>query len=410
MKVCHISTGFPLSYQGGITNYVRSLAQSQSDEGNEVWVLCGQDGNEYSYHRYNYLSNKIEPLKLRKMEDKDALNEVRIFFEEHQFDIIHIHMMLDMDWNLYEIIKPYKYIVSLHDYFFLCPRIQMLKHNNELCTRYEREKCEKCISWFNTVRLFNGIEYRINNKLGWKKFRFPEIKQHMTDIRYNKFKMLLENAEMLLPVSNRVEEIFKDSGIQGKYKVMHIGNITADTFVPSFSFDTTKQKFDIVMLGSLSYLKGGDLLLKLAKLLNRNKFNFHFYGRSNSYKKYIDECGIIDHGPYEQKQLSKILENMDFGLVLSVWEDNGPQVVMEMLNNHVPVIGTRLGGIPDFVDDNHNGILFNPFSEKEFDDLVNRLNSLSADDVFRMKQNIKPTTTTKEHFEDMKKVYMDVLK
>ena len=408
MKICHIATGFPLSFQGGITNYVRSLADYQQSKGHDVWVLGGNDEATYKYNVKYYKSTKIVPMKLRPLVDKEGLSQIEEFLSKEQFDILHIHMTLDIDWDLYEILKKYKYVVSLHDYFFLCPRIQMLKHDNSLCTSYNEAKCSKCISWFNTKRIFNGLEYKISHDLKFSKFRLPEIPQTMTKERYNRFKQLLENAKVLLPVSKRVEEIFRDSGISGDYRVMHIGNITADTFKDEFQFDENKECIDLSMLGSMSYLKGGELLIKLAQNINRDKIKIHFYGRSGSYAERFKEVGIFDHGPYKQDELASILNDIDIGMVLSVWEDNGPQVVMEFLNNHIPVIGTRMGGIPDFVNDS-NGFLFNPYSDSEFKELIQKVNNITRKDIYEMKKNIRPTMTTKEHSESVLELYSEIL-
>ena len=106
--------------------------------------------------------------------------------------------------------------------------------------------------------------------------------------------------------------------------------------------------------------------------------------------------------------LSNILDEIDIGMCLSVWEDNGPQVVMEFLNNHVPVVGTKLGGIPDFVHDGINGYLFNPFDYREIDRIVCVLNTMTRQDLNKLKSNICRTTTTKEHCGEIDKIYNSI--
>ena len=407
MKICHLCTGYALSFQGGITNYVRALAESQQNYGHDVWVISGDPKQTYIYQVLPYASARITPMTFRALEDKAGLNSLKTFFQEHQFDLIHIHMILDVDWDLADVLKPYRYVVSLHDYFYLCPRVVMLNPGNPHCTQYNEEKCRNCISWFNTAYVSNGIERRIR-MLGWKNFRFPFIPQKITAKRFAKFKKLLENAQLLLPVSTRVQEIYENSGIQNRYQVLHIGNMTADQYTPEFDEHPEKQKIDVVMLGTLMELKGANLFIMLAKRLDPDKFAFHFYGRSATYAEAVKEAGIIDHGPYNQAQLPQILANSDLGFVLSIWEDNGPQVVMEMLNNHVPVVGTRMGGIPDFVNEK-NGFLFNPYSQEDIDRLVETLNALTMDDIITLKRNIRPTMTTYGHAEQMEAVYQKLL-
>lgn len=408
MKICHISTGYPISFQGGITNYVRALAEYQKKSGNDVCVVSSPDKKEQLFEIREYSSNKIHPFEITYSVDKEELEKLKIFFDEQKFDIIHIHMMLDIDWDLYEVIKPYKYVVSLHDYFYLCPRITMCKEDLSICTKYDETACAKCISWFEVNKYTRIMEDLLRKKTPLKEFKFPETEQKMTALRHEKFKKLLENADLLLPVSTRVREIYQDSGIDGNYKVLHIGNITADRFKEEFSFNHKKEKIEITMLGTLLPLKGADLFVELAKRLDRNKVNMNFYGRSASYAEKLKEVGIVDHGPYTQDQLPDILTNTDLGCVLSVWEDNGPQVVMEFLNNHVPVIGTQMGGIPDFVNEK-NGFLFNPRVKEEFDTLVEKINALTVEQIYEMKKSIRPTTTTKQHCEDMDNVYRGVI-
>lgn len=406
MKILHISTGFPISFQGGITNYVRSLAESQVKNGENVWVMGGIDKTQHTFKYYEYYSKLIEPFSFRYAKDISSLNNISKFLEKEKFDIIHIHMMLDIDLDLFKILKQYKYIISLHDYFYLCPRITMVDTNNLVCNKYEANKCNHCISKFDLCKYTRALNNRLDQYLNFR----ISIKQNVTKQRFAKLKALLEGATYLLPVSHRVKEIYTNSDIKNNYEVLHIGNISADKFENRI-YDINSianRKINIAMLGSLSYLKGGDLLLNIAQKINKDKYSIHFYGRSSVYKNKLKKYNIIDHGTYSQKNLSKILSNIDLGFVLSIWEDNGPQVVMEFLNNHIPVIGTKMGGIPDFVD-NKNGYLFNPYNEKEFELLIDYLNNLTKEDIITMKNNIKPTTTTQEHYIALMNIYNKVL-
>lgn len=409
MKICHISTGFPISYQGGVTNYVRSLAEFQISQGHDVYVISGPDDKQFNFNTEIYKSDEIVPMKLSKPVDKTGLRRIQRFLDDNKFDLIHVHMMLDVDWDIYDVIKQYKYIVSLHDYFFICPRIQMLMPDNTVCKHYDASKCSRCVSWFNTHRILNGLENKIAKKTPFHNFRFPEIPSDMTIIRYEKFKKFLEGASFLMPVSSRVQEIFEQSGINGRYRMIHIGNITADNYVEEYSFDEDKYIIDVAMMGTLTYLKGADLFVRLANEIDKDKVKFHFYGRAATYSDAIRDAGIIDHGPYRQADLPKILNCIDIGLCLSVWEDNGPQVVMELLNNHIPVVGTRLGGIPDFVEDGVNGYLFNPFDENDIQRIIDILNNMSRKQLKYLVERIHRTKTTEEHCREMALLYKEAI-
>lgn len=407
MKLLHICTGWPLSYQGGITNYVRQLAQTQFENGIDVSVLGAKDDKIYDFN-YVVFSSKIIPFNYDELEDKDSLQWLNNFLFKEQFDIIHIHALEYVDWDLYTVIKKYHYIVSLHDYCFICPRVYMFSNNGTVCKKYDEKKCSNCISYLDRIKILRkGIE-KINEHYGLQ-FKLPHIKQNITRIRYSKFSELLNHADYILPVSRRVEEIYKESGIFAPSKVLHIGNISADTFKSEYIYNEKPHVIKIVFLGRLTVYKGANLFLKIAsKMKNCNNVQFHFLGNAGEYESRLKRIGIINHGKYNQAELGNLLQQFDMGMVLSIWEDNGPQVVMELLNNHIPVIGTKMGGISDFVTFD-NGYIFDPYSENEIEKLCSFLSNVSPIDISKLKKQIKHTTTSKEHYDELMRIYDKVL-
>jgi len=61
---------------------------------------------------------------------------------------------------------------------------------------------------------------------------------------------------------------------------------------------------------------------------------------------------------YRYEDIPWMLGGKDLGVVPSVWWDNAPQTVFEFMACRVPVLGAEVGGIPDFVRDGENGLLF----------------------------------------------------
>lgn len=408
MKILHICTGWPLSFKGGITNYVRSLAQVQYENGEDVYVMGAPDQHKYDFNYIEYDSKKIKPFTFTPLEDKNGLSKISTFLDKEKFDIIHIHAIEYVDWDLYTILNKYHYVVSLHDYCFICPRVYMYSNKFGVCNRYDEKKCAKCVSYLDRYRIVRGVVNRLSNKF-LLKLNVPYLPQKITSIRYQKFSKLLNGSDYLLPVSEKVEKIFHDSGIIAKSKVLHIGNETANNFKSEIVYNTEPHVMKLVFLGRLTDYKGGLLFLKIAEHYKDNpNVEFHFLGKSGAFSDKMIAAGIIDEGPYNPKDLSKLLENFDLGMVLSIWHDNGPQVVMELLNNRIPVIGTRMGGIPDFVNMN-NGFIFDPYSKEEIENLYNFIDSLSPEKVLSLKKNIKPTITPEEHYHELMKVYRNIL-
>lgn len=405
MKILHICTGYDLDYNGGITNYVRNIAKSQSEAGIETHVLA-DGGKSDGYKVIPYTSN-IDSGAYTKKTDKKSLAKIRELLAENDYDLIHIHMILNVDNDLFSVLKDYKYIISLHDYFYLCPRIQMIRPGCDRCEKAENKKCENCFSLLEK----NGFILKCIRKIGWESFasRFPIKSKKIYRNWFEKYKSLLEGAKLLLPVSERVKEIYISSGIRNAYSVLHIGNISALTFDACRRTPSAESKINLVLLSSVSRVKGGALFFSMLKRIHNPNLVVHFYGRCGKKEaQEMEQLKIINHGPYKQKDLSEILKEMDMGVMTPIWEDNGPQVVMEMLNNHLPVFATKMGGITDFVDYS-NGYIFDPFNEKETEAACNFLERLDRSQVETLRANIKRTTTPQEHADELLAKYKEVI-
>ena len=98
-KILHICTGFSIDFQGGITNYVRSIANEQNKNGHDVFIMAdsGVD-NGYKIIRFR---SKIRNTLFYNKRDNNCNEFLSNFFRENKFDVIHIHMILNMDLRYY---------------------------------------------------------------------------------------------------------------------------------------------------------------------------------------------------------------------------------------------------------------------------------------------------------------------
>jgi Glycosyl transferases group 1/Glycosyl transferase 4-like domain len=114
--------------------------------------------------------------------------------------------------------------------------------------------------------------------------------------------------------------------------------------------------------------------------------------------------GLTIHPAYRSYDIPWILGGKDLGVVPSVWWDNAPQTVFEFFACGVPVLGADLGGIPDFVKDGHNGLLFRGNDRYH---LAHRLGEVVREPwkLFDLRRNVRPPKDIAVHADELVRVY-----
>jgi glycosyltransferase involved in cell wall biosynthesis len=131
---------------------------------------------------------------------------------------------------------------------------------------------------------------------------------------------------------------------------------TAEDFVPG----------RVLFVGQVIRGKGVDLLLRaLAKV--RTPWHFVFAGKGSALpkcEKLIDELGLRDrvtiHGYLPPAELRKQYRQAQIVAVPSAWQEPFGLVGIEAMRNERAVVAFAVGGIPDWLQDGHNGILVPP--------------------------------------------------
>lgn len=407
MKVLQICSNFSIDYHGGITKYVKSLAIALKEKNVNLAIVSGGSNDKIdNIEFYHYIANKVRAYSIGTEYNDQPIDKLLEYIKNNNYNIVHIHATGDFPLKFYDTLHKLniRYIVSLHDYYFICPRVFMIDKNEEICHYINPDKCSTCVGKFES----NDFLFRTSRKLR-KKFniKLPDLKSNVSLNRLNLMKNFLSNAELLLPVSAKVRDIFMDICPEGNFEILHIGNDTANH---QFVAHIKSTKVRLTFMGALNKHKGQDVLEYIAKNLS-NKFEINYYGgASGDDMDHLKQYGVKFHGRYAPQDLEKIMKTTDIGLVLPIWEDNAPQVVMEFLNLGRLVVGTKRGGIPDFVKHLENGYLFDPENEVEKKELISWLESLSSGQIDLMQRNIHKLKTPTEHANEIYKIYERVLK
>lgn len=313
-------------------------------------------------------------------------------------DLIHVHTVLGLGEHFIEWISSgsIPYVISVHDYYLACPRIFMIDVNSDVCREVDLRRCENCVGLLDQSDVLRKLAMEL-------RFQLPRVRSSMPMRRAAAMRKFLGNADKVLPVSSRVAEIISGFCPSARSEVCHIGSASAGGMRHT---KTQSLRIRAVLIGTLSRIKGAFILEALIRGVDSRRIEFHFYGRAESAElgERLQRSGLVMHGSYSPNQMPEIMREADLGLVLPIWEDNGPQVAMEFINYGIPVLGTRMGGIPDFVKEGY-GRLFDPYNDDEVKEVIQWLNVLTRDTIDSFAKNLRPLISPEEHAEKIRTLY-----
>lgn len=166
--------------------------------------------------------------------------------------------------------------------------------------------------------------------------------------------------------------------------------VDADAFTPSPQAE--EGPFRILMVGRLVQLKRHDRLIealaRLRKQTHREVRGIIVGGEREgenlrpALEKQAHALGISPRElefQGEVADMKSVYQNADCFLLTSDWEGT-PNVVLEAMASGLPVVATRVGGVPDLIDDGVTGFLVDP---GDITALTDRLRMLAEDTALR---------------------------
>lgn len=150
-----------------------------------------------------------------------------------------------------------------------------------------------------------------------------------------------------------------------------VGNTISSSEVPPKDYES--QNMSILFLSNYFPEKGLMFLLKAFKTLidKYPQIRLNAYGASQSYVEDLKyqsfikinnlEGSIFIHGPVYGIEKKKVFEENDLFVFPSYFrEECFPLSILEAMNARLPIIATKIGAIPEMIEDNMEGLLIDP--------------------------------------------------
>jgi glycosyltransferase involved in cell wall biosynthesis len=197
------------------------------------------------------------------------------------------------------------------------------------------------------------------------------------------------------------EELINVRGI-GKGKIKSIPNTLSFDNIRCEINSALRQEFDVdkdsLVIGSAGLLierKGYDVLIKALSFLPKEKnWCSYIFGEGDQrelLQGLIDEYHLQDRVflPGFRSDVLNYVCDFDIFIMPSVRNEDMPNAINEAMLLGKPIIGTKISGIPEQVDDGVNGYLVVPGDSKDLASKISKLITLKHEKLSEMGQQSK---------------------
>lgn len=358
------------------TYRIRSFFEDSTSE-----IILGKVSNYDSVEFYNH-------------EYKNLMEKV---FKIINVDFVHIHHLMHHYFDIVDLIKEKNipYVITLHDFYMICPTFALLENNKKYCGDNPNCDCTKCL------KETRNIETNIIPK--WRELSYSVLK---------------DAKEVFVP-SNSTKEIvnqyFEDINItviehgvdSSKYE--EILNVTEEL--------SEGRKLNIAFIGGINKIKGLDFLKLFVNECNKenSKYNIHVFGQPCEDGLNQSVGNYICHGRYNREDVPRLMKEnkIDVVLILAIWPETYSYILTETILANVPVIAFDLGAQGDRIKENNLGWILD--RKSTFDEILEKIDAVLLnrreykEKLDSIHKYVKSLKTIKEMIKEYDNIYSKYL-
>lgn len=329
--------------RGGDCIYMLNLEQLLKTHGHEVAVFAMDypENIETPWRKY-FPRNMSKLMALtRPFGSREVRRKFSKLLDDFRPDVVHlnnIHTQLSPVIAELAHIRGIRVVWTLHDYKLLCPRYDCLCDGKTVCEQCFNGDKTPCRTYrcMKGSRLASEVGYR--EAVMWNRerleactdlficpSRFMAEKMAQGSFRKDKLKVLCNFID--------VEKCRKGDYSKDDY-YCYVGRLSHEKGVATLIDAAARLPYKLKVIG------GGPLSEELRVKNEELKGNVEFLG----YKQWGD--------------IKAIAGRARFTVIPSEWYENNPLSVIEAECIGTPVLGARIGGIPELIDEGVSGMTF----------------------------------------------------
>jgi glycosyltransferase involved in cell wall biosynthesis len=304
-------------------------------------------------------------------------------------------------------------VVTLTDFWFLCPRISMLRSDGQVSTLpVDAVTCARCLGEENRRYRLPG---RIAPGLMKAFWRLQKAQIHKVEARQSFLRQMLNQVNVVISPSHFLRSTFVEAGVDPQRIIFLRQGQDFPYLRPEIPVKTFSPPLRIGYVGQIVWHKGVHVLLEAVRRMPGALLTVRVFGDTDHFPDYSQHLRWLSAkddrielaGVYGRREVSRVLRGLDVIVVPSLWYENSPNVILEAFAHHVPVIASGLGGMAELVNDGENGLLFKPGDP---DSLAQQLRRLLEDPHLlpKLRAGIRPVKRLAQEIRELEEIYQRV--
>ena len=321
---------------------------------------------------------------------------IYLFIKEKP-DVVHIHKINKISFSAILAAKlvGLKTVMGIYDYWYFCPAGMLIDQKGNLCVKFHGAWCKNC------------------DAVG--DFRF--LLSFMAPIRRQIFDFFYRHVDAFAVLSAAQEKFLQRYGISKK-KIFLVRQVF--NFNQQKTNNTKINNNMILFTGWLDQRKGLHVVIEaMPKILKNLPMAKLFVLKLEGIKSYEDKImeriselkldnNIIFFGRLTKEEFQKYLKEAAVVVVPEQWENMSPVIVVEGMANGKVMVASKIGGIPEFIDDGKNGFLVERDKSDDWADKIVRIlkNQKKAQEIGEQaKKDIEKLCNQEKILKDLLKLY-----
>jgi GT2 family glycosyltransferase len=335
LRVLHV-----LHQGGGTERHVRDLASNEDPD--VISYVMTTNGEQLSVDEYS-CGHVLRTLLFRLAERRASVQIQSVHeYQRHlarifvalQLDLIHIHHFRyhGVDAAAAAVSSAIPYVVTLHDYFALCPTYTLINSEGAVCADCRRHEAGEDAS-----ECMRAIGQPAGFLLEYQRSMFG----------------VLRAARRLFVPNVSVREVFSLAypDIANRIVVLEHGHRAAPA---SGRVEPPAGQLDVALIGGIEFHKGAGILRALLAENQCDDIVFHLYGTTTDVdvlrlrkgrRQRLDGSWFVYHGPYDADDIVGLLirDRIQLGLQLAIWPETFSYTLSEFVQAGIPVIAADIG-------------------------------------------------------------------